>query len=236
MYTEVATLSWASQATPPISSGSQGWKQTIWCSNCDGGMSREIREAGDRIERIAPTPYCSGRLLYSTDKSTGCEIIHYLDEGGVTHKLHEDSRGDEVSGFDWGYSEEEVLVARTDTNLQINRTRVVSSLNIRSGELDNLFTLDSLVVDGSTGLAGWIHAIALSPKRDILAILVGQYNNQKLYALILLYDRDDSTARTIKRIGGEELPDYMAWALDGNRIALGLLNSTSNGSQVIFVC
>jgi serine/threonine protein kinase len=208
--------------------GKMGWKQTIWCSNCDGGMSREIREAGDRIERIAPTPYRSGRLLYSADKSVGYEIIQYLDESGVPHKIHEDSRGDKVSGFDWGYSEDEILVARTDTSLQINRTRVVSSLNIRSGEINNLFTMDSLLVDGSTGLAGWIHAIALSPKRDILSVLVGQYMNQKLSAVILLYDRKSSTARMIKRIEGEELPEYMAWAPDGNRIALGLFNSTSD--------
>ncbi|RQW08354.1 hypothetical protein EH222_05760, partial [candidate division KSB1 bacterium] len=47
--------------------GMMDWSQTLWLSSANGGEQVSIARAGDRVERMAPTPYQHDHLLYSVN-------------------------------------------------------------------------------------------------------------------------------------------------------------------------
>lgn len=207
--------------------GMMDWSQTLRMSSADGGEQANISRAGDRVERIAPTPYQNGYLLYSVnvpDALSG-ERVYVLppESEREPQAIFTDSQQVACSSFDWGEGNQ-VLIAHSDS-MSVELARTISAFDIRSQDHRHrtVCHLDSIRLNDSKGMAGHIQAFALAPNRHTLAMII---NADK--ARLILYDLSTKRAEEMMDFDEKASPIYLVWSRDNKYLAIEMARSSTD--------
>jgi len=206
--------------------GRISWSQTLWRSSDDGGRHQRISNAGDRVERLAPNPVRSGRILYSVNTEKDREAICVLHDSEEPTILFTDSDDRWVRSYDWGPDEDEVLIAHSDPGKTPNSATTVSTIDIRTLEWTRVLALDTLSQLNNNDSPGDVIDLALSHDRNRLAMLVqlSPGVDRNLY----IYDFGTAKAKLAYEFREHAHPDLITWSPDGRHIAIDMHRERSD--------
>lgn len=197
--------------------GMMDWSQTLGMSSFDGGQQLNIVRAGDRVERIAPTPYQNDYLLYSVNVPDALfdERVYVLPPAPEHEPLLIFTNSQKVvcSAFDWGEMNQ-VLIAHSDS-MSAEYARTISAFDIRTLDHTTVCLLDSIRLDDGGGILGHIRAFALAPNRRILAMII---NSDK--PRLVLYDLSTKMAKKMMDFDEKASPTYLVWSHDNKYLAV----------------
>ena len=207
--------------------GRIGWSQTLWRSSRDGGRHETIAAAGDRVERIAPTPTRGNRLLFSVDTPENYEAVSVLSGTTQPLVLFEDDDNQVVSAFDWGAGDRDVLIAHSEPE-KPQQTRTVSVIDVETKQISRLFDL-AVADSADTQLASaWISAMTLSPNRKVLALLVVVQRTNEWPRELYVYDLETERIRRVCGFETKAIPNTISWSPDNRHIAVELYRERSD--------
>jgi Tol biopolymer transport system component len=200
------------------------WSQTIWEASADGGIQANLARAGDRVQRIAPTPYQNNHLLYSVNITMNDEKICVLPPEPEREPivLFSDSDKSRCSTFDWWHKPGKVIIAHSDS-INVDNQRIISAFDVKTKIRKIVCHLDTLQVDGERGIPGRIGAIALSPDKQNIAMLIGGPKNQ-----VILYNILERKATEIAEFTGRAIPSYLVWSHDNRHLAVEMWRTTTD--------
>jgi Tol biopolymer transport system component/tRNA A-37 threonylcarbamoyl transferase component Bud32 len=205
-----------SEMAPNSIFGKVSWSQSLWVSSLDGGRHRRIEEAGDNVSRLAPTPIRRGRILYASNMEAGGEVLNLLDEDGAVRVIFEETETEEMSDFDWGPGDEEILLMRGSGE----RGWRLVALDITTNEERLILSRGSATLGREEGALQRISTLALSPDRRQLAMEASAAEGEAhgLY----LYELESKKFRRLREINEEVHSDNIRWSPDGSRITIDL--------------
>jgi hypothetical protein len=181
----------------------------------------------DRIERLAPGSFLAKAVLFTSNTKEDREALYVCNPGQAPVRVYEDNERRGIDGFDWGRTDDEVLLA-LDLDPSTGFTNTISSLDLKSSELKHLLRWDRRATASPANL-GSVTAIAMAPSRRALAIL-GDIGGGP--SALFIFDLTSGKCRLVHRFRDEERPSNPTWAPTGDRVAVELLRSNSD----LFIC
>jgi serine/threonine protein kinase len=199
--------------------GRIGWSQTLWTASADGAQRRQLKGAGERVQRIAGQGYRAGRILYSANDAADYEVFYVLQPDGTPLEIFRDGTDGYCGSLDWGRADNEVILACSADSAS-SRTNHLKALNIESMEYTTLLVADSL----SGGLPAIFHKLAVTPDGSKVSFVLWNSRGRALY----IHNFVNDTTRSIYKFGNKENPDHITWSPEGSSIAIDIHKETND--------
>jgi Tol biopolymer transport system component/predicted Ser/Thr protein kinase len=196
--------------------GAIEWPQTLWVGGEDGGGIHQVESAGDHVSRIAAGGFRAGWLIAVYEES-GRESLHFVREDDSTIRLLQENESFTFAGFDWGPSENEILIVHS-TPESGTRCHALSIVEVPSGKRRALCDLDSLFASLAVDHEREVSGLCASPDGEQIALAVFSRTARTHETCIL--DLDARSIRVLQRYESNELPGRPAWSPDGTTLAI----------------